>query len=167
MARPVLGLAAAGAVAALAVGVFAGPALAAPDRATAGVLADASLATAALADSTATDGTDDTTGSKRHPDLLVLRLQRACDRIPNLLTRSAKLATRLAGDADTRGSIAWLQARVDKAEAAGNTDRVAALKARLKVREDLQKILPGRVERLKQAQSGICVDVAAAMAATS
>lgn len=34
-----------------------------------------------------------------------------CDRIDKALERRQKLQTRLAGDANTRGSIAWLQAK--------------------------------------------------------
>jgi hypothetical protein len=161
MARPGLGLlAATGATAVLTIGLLAGPALAAPDGAATGLAADVAFA----ADETATTEPDDGTGGS---DRLVLRLQRACDRIPNLLTRSARLEDKLAGDAGTRGSIAWLQKKIDRAEAAGKADVVTALEARLKVREDLQKILPARVDQLKQAQSGLCVDVAAAASATS
>ena len=150
MARRVLGLAltaaGASAVLGLGIGLAAGPALAAP-----GVPVDAAL----VADATA--GTGDV-----NDGALMLRLQRACDRIPNLLTRSQNLQTRLAGDASTRGSLAHLEARIAKAQAAGKTDLATALQNRLKVRQDLQELLPARIEQLQKAQTGICVDVAAA-----
>ena len=152
MARRVLGLAltaaGASAVLGLGIGLAAGPALAAP-----GVPVDAAL----VADATATAGTGDV-----NDGALMLRLQRACDRIPNLLTRSQNLQTRLAGDASTRGSLAHLEARIAKAQAAGKTDLATALQNRLKVRQDLQELLPARIEQLQKAQTGICVDVAAA-----
>ena len=153
MARRVLGLAltAAGATAVLGLGIglAAGPALAAP-----GASLDATL----VADATSTPAG---AGDGR----LMKRLQRACDRIPNLLTRSENLQTRLAADASTRGSLAHLEARIAKARAAGKTDLATALENRLKVREDLQDLLPARIEQLKKAQSGLCVDVAAATGA--
>ncbi len=171
MARRVLGLAlgAGTASAALALALTAGPALAAARGTAAGGV---SLALAAGGDTVDAPADPSPTGSGDpgtglHRDRLVLRLQRGCDRIPNLLRRADNLEERLAGDADTRGSLAWLQARIAQAEAAGKTDRAAALEARLKVRQDVQQILPARVEQLKKAQSGICVDVAAATAATT
>ncbi|MBI4939165.1 MAG: hypothetical protein HY830_00270 [Actinobacteria bacterium] len=161
MARRVLGLAltaaGASAVLGLGLGLAAGPASAAPTASAVGI--DAALMA---------DGTGEPTGSADDPSVpgakggrLMLRLQRACDRIPNLLVRSERLEDRLAADASTRGSIAHLEARIAKAEAAGDTERVTLLKNRLKVREDLQQLLPGRIDQLKQAQSGLCVDVAA------
>jgi hypothetical protein len=154
MARRVLGLAltAAGATAVLGLGIglAAAPALAAP-----GATLDAAAGAVLVAD--ATTAPDDINDGR-----LMKRLQRACDRIPNLLTRSANLQTRLAGDASTRGSLAHLEARIAKARAAGKTDLATALQNRLKVRQDLQEILPARIEQLTKAQSGICVDVAAA-----
>jgi hypothetical protein len=159
MARRGLGLLAATGAAALTLGVLAGPALAAPGTAATDLVADVRLA-----DGSATEP-DDGTGAGE--DLLVLRLKRACHRIPNALRRSANLQERLAGDADTRGSIAWLESKIDRAEAAGKADVVETLQARLTVREDLEKILPARVEQLRNAQAGICVDVAAASGAPS
>lgn len=150
MARRVLGLAltAAGATAVLGLGIglAAAPALAAPTGPAGAV---------AVADATKTPG-------EINDGKLMQRLERACDRIPNLLTRSEKLQTRLAGDASTRGSIAHLQARIAKVQAAGKTDLATALQNRLKVREDLQDLLPTRIEQLKKAQTGLCADVAAA-----
>lgn len=150
MARRVLGLAltAAGATAVLGLGIglAAGPAVAAPG---------APAAAALVADATK-DPADVNDGA------LMKRLQRACDRIPNLLTRSDRLQTRLAGDASTRGSIAHLEARIAKAKAAGRADLATALENRLKVRKDLQDLLPTRIEQLEKARTGLCEDVAAA-----
>jgi hypothetical protein len=165
MARRVLGVAlvAAGAAAVLGLTLVAGPALAAA-RGTSAPAVAAGDAQAVLLTDTSPTGIDDERSGPRQ-DRLVLRLQLACDRIPNLLRRTGNLEQRLAGDAETRGSLAWLEARIAAAEAAGRSDRAQALRARLTVREDLQELLPGRVERLEQARSGICVDVTAATAA--
>lgn len=161
MARRVLGLAltavGTAAVLGLGLGLTAGPASATPPAAGAVLVADGTATTDAFTG----DGADPAaqTGGK-----LMKRLERACDRIPNLLTRSQKLQTRLAADASTRGSLAHLEARIATAKAAGKTDLVTALQNRLKVRQDLAGLLPGRIEQLEKAQSGLCVDVAAATA---
>ncbi len=89
------------------------------------------------------------------------RLTVACARIPNLLIRSEKLQARLAADASTRGSIAWLQARVEAAQKAGRAELVTVLTNRLEVRRALQEALPGRTGRLRQAQQGVCAEAAA------
>ena len=89
------------------------------------------------------------------------RLTVACARIPNLLIRSEKLQARLAADASTRGSIAWLQARIEAAQKSGRAELVTVLTNRLEVRRALQESLPGRTERLRQAQQGVCAEAAA------
>ncbi len=72
---------------------------------------------------------------------------------------------RLAGRRGDARSLARLEARIAQAEAAGTTDVAKALRARLKARHDLEQLLPGRIEQLKKAQVGICIDLAAAMKA--
>jgi hypothetical protein len=62
------------------------------------------------------------------------RLERACLRIPNLQIRTDRLAERLQGSADTRGSLLWLQAQIDRAEADGRDQLVTVLENRLAVR---------------------------------
>ena len=94
------------------------------------------------------------------PSMLKLALVENLRRLADELL--AGRATRLAADASTRGSLAHLEARIAKAQAAGKTDLATALQNRLKVRQDLADLLPARIEQLKKAQSGICVDVAAA-----
>lgn len=113
------------------------------------------VAPVTMASTAASTGTDEAAGEDR----LVERLELACARIPNALIRAENLQERLAGDASTRGSIAWLQARIDKAEDAGRTELATVLTNRLKVRESLQDVLPERIENLKEIQSGLCEDV--------
>lgn len=59
-------------------------------------------------------------------------------RIPAILTRIDRVTTRIRADASTRGSTAWLQARHDKAQAAG----------RAEVADRIQKRIDGRPEKL-------------------
>ncbi len=67
-------------------------------------------------------------------------------RIPALLSRIDRLTTRINGDANTRGSTAWLTAKATKARAAGNTARADLLDARAATR-------PARLERLSQLKT--------------
>lgn len=58
--------------------------------------------------------------------------QQVCTvRIPKLLTRIDALTARINGSATTRGSTAWLQAREDRARAAGRTAAADLLQARI------------------------------------
>lgn len=178
MAGRVLGIAltAAGASAVLGLGLgLAGPASAAPTGA---------LGTVLVADGTDTftgdgadpAGTDEFTGDGADPAAtsgpgkdrsrltLVQRRDRSCDRIPEVLARSKRLGERLAADASTPGSIAYVEALAAKAAADGDTQRATRIKNRLAVLEDYQALLPDKVERLEAARDGICVDVAVAAA---
>ena len=79
-------------------------------------------------------------------DELRPRLERACLRIPNIEIRTANLIERLNGDASVRGSLAWLQAKIDKAEAEGREQLVTVLENRLAVRTqtlEVRRAAPG------------------------
>jgi hypothetical protein len=52
-------------------------------------------------------------------------------RIPAILSRVDRLTTRINADAATRGSTAWLQARHDKAQAAGRTEEADRIQKRV------------------------------------
>jgi hypothetical protein len=52
-------------------------------------------------------------------------------RIPAILSRVDRLTTRINADATTRGSTAWLQARHDKAQAAGRTEEADRIQERI------------------------------------
>lgn len=97
--------------------------------------------TAAQAASTTTD----TASATRE---LPPRYERACLRIPNLQLRTTNLITRLNGDASTRGSLLWLQAQIDDAEAKGRTQLTTVLENRLKVRTQSLEVLTSRQDRL-------------------
>jgi hypothetical protein len=74
-------------------------------------------------------------------------------RIPNVLDRIAKLSTRIDGDASTRGSTAWLQAKEDAARKAGRTEVADAIGKRIAARPAKESKLAevkSKVESFKQ-----------------
>ena len=79
---------------------------------------------------------------------LPARLQRACLRIPNLETRTDNVIARLNGDASTKGSLLWLQARIDEATAKGRTQLATVLTNRLAVRTQTLQVMTQRQTRL-------------------
>ena len=67
--------------------------------------------------------------------------QKLCaERLPKLIERRDKLAKRISGGADVKGSVAWLKARAEKQKAKGH-EKAAA---------QLQKRADRRSERLTQ-----------------
>lgn len=85
------------------------------------------------------------------------RLERACLRVPNLEVRTANLIERLEGDATTRGSLAWLQAQIDKATSRNRTDLVEVLQNRLAVRQQTLVVLQQRQAGLPALRQ-FCID---------
>lgn len=85
------------------------------------------------------------------------RLERACLRIPNLEIRTNRLTERLNGDATVRGSLLWLQAQIDKAEAAGREQLVTVLENRLAVRTQTLEVLEQRQAKLPALKQK-CID---------
>jgi hypothetical protein len=88
------------------------------------------------------------------------RLDEACRRIPIRLERVRAAQHRLAAGATTRGSIAYLEARIARAEAAGQDDAARLLGNRLATRRDLAAALPDVLVRLEDSQQ-VCTDRAA------
>lgn len=76
------------------------------------------------------------------------RIERACARIPNAQTRIDKAIERINGDADTRGSLLWLDAKIEKATKAGRTDLATALTNRKAVRSATLGVLELRKANL-------------------
>jgi hypothetical protein len=85
------------------------------------------------------------------------RLERACLRIPNLQIRTDNLIERLTGDASVRGSLAWLQAKIDKAEAEGREQLVTVLENRLAVRTKTLEVVEQRQAKLPELKQK-CID---------
>jgi hypothetical protein len=84
------------------------------------------------------------------------RLKERCEDLPLRIQRTQALEKRLAGNASTKGSIAYLQARIDKARAAGDDALAAALEKRLEFRKALAGFLPHRLDLLNTASTTIC-----------
>ena len=85
------------------------------------------------------------------------RLERACLRIPNIEIRTGNLIERLNGDASVRGSLAWLQAKIDKAEAEGREQLVTVLENRLEVRTRTLEVVEQRQAKLPELKQK-CID---------
>ncbi len=85
------------------------------------------------------------------------RLERACLRIPNLTIRTGNMIERISGDADTIGSLAWLDAKIAQAEEKGRTDLVTVLTNRRAVREQTIPVLELRLDRLEDLRQR-CAD---------
>lgn len=84
-----------------------------------------------------------------------------CDeRLPELLTRAASLIERIEGDASTRGSAAWVQARADEAAADGRDDLARRLEFRADQRIGHVDELEAAIARLEQVDRDVCSQVA-------
>jgi hypothetical protein len=77
-------------------------------------------------------------------------------RIPKLLGRIDKLQTRIAAGADTPGSTAFLQQRVQKAKDAGRTAVADRLQKRLDQRPDKVTRLADAKTRIEQFKDEKC-----------
>ncbi|MBK6874708.1 MAG: hypothetical protein IPG94_25975 [Kineosporiaceae bacterium] len=79
-------------------------------------------------------------------------MSRTCARIETRITRVERATARLAGDAETKGSIARAQARLAAARAAGHADAARLLENRVAIRQDLAAALPDILARLKDSR---------------
>jgi hypothetical protein len=114
----------------------------------------AALSAAGLAAGLALTGAPSASATTIPDDgVLQQRLERFCTRVPHLIERGGKLQPRLAGDADTRGSLKWLQAKIDKAEEKDLQFVVKRLERRLERRTELSQNLPARLDALRKAQT--------------
>ena len=87
------------------------------------------------------DPTPTPTPSYKQVTLSPEESQRLCAEVlPRLIARREKLANRINGGADVKGSVAWLKARAEKQKAKGHT----------KIAERLEKRAERRSERLTQ-----------------
>jgi hypothetical protein len=114
----------------------------------------AALSAAGLATGLALTGTPAASATTIPDDgVLQQRLERFCTRVPHLIERGEKLQPRLAGDADTKGSLKWLQAKIDRAEQEDLQFVVRRLERRLERRTELAQKLPERLDALRTAQT--------------
>jgi hypothetical protein len=83
--------------------------------------------------------------------VLEQRVTSFCNRVPKLIQRADKAQTRLSGDADTKGSLAWLKAREAKAKSNGNARVVTRLDRRITRRTARLAKLPEVKTQLSKA----------------
>ena len=76
------------------------------------------------------------------------RLTAVCTRTTTATTRTQTALDRLQGDASTKGSLAWMQAKIDQATEAGRTQMVTALQNRLEVRTARVAVLTQKLATL-------------------
>ncbi|MBC6446629.1 hypothetical protein [Actinokineospora xionganensis] len=77
------------------------------------------------------------------------QVQNLCEkRLPKAEKRIAKLLARINGDAQVKGSVAWLKARAEKERAAGRETSAQVLRERAERRA-------GRVEQLNKANDRV------------
>jgi len=81
-----------------------------------------------------------------------VRWEAACSRIPQRVERVEQVQHRIQGSAETKGSIAFLEARIERQRQAGHDDAVRLLENRLAVRKDVAAMLPDVLTRLHDAQ---------------
>jgi hypothetical protein len=94
-------------------------------------------------------------------------LNAACTRVAARIDRVEKVQQRFHADANTKGSIAYLQARIDTATADGNAELVRLLTDRMAVRKDIDAMLPDVLTHLKDAQAVCQAHPAASGSASS
>jgi hypothetical protein len=76
------------------------------------------------------------------------RLEYLCSRIPLVEARVRHAIAWINGDVETRGSIAWLEAKARQAEARGYTDLARRIRLRIDVLTERLDVLEARLERL-------------------
>ena len=77
-------------------------------------------------------------------------------RIPAILARIDRVTTRINADVATRGSTAWLQARQDRAEAAGHADVADRIQKRIDARPAKLDSLAGAKKRVADFRDANC-----------
>ncbi|MEU4197908.1 hypothetical protein AB0E69_38850 [Kribbella sp. NPDC026611] len=83
--------------------------------------------------------------------------QKLCaDRLPKMIARRDKLAQRISGGADVKGSVAWLRARAAKQKEKGHDKAAAALEKRAERRSDRLKQLGTMKTKLETFKAAHC-----------
>ena len=78
------------------------------------------------------------------------------ERVPALLGRIDRIEARLDGDADTAGSTAWLQERLDEARANGRDVLAERLERRLDRRPETEQKLADAQRRVEEFRDEQC-----------
>ncbi|WP_051275007.1 hypothetical protein [Cellulomonas sp. URHD0024] len=79
-----------------------------------------------------------------------------CTRAAHVERRLERALARIQGDAQQKGSVAWLEARAAEADQAGKTERAAALRARADRRESRARTLTDAQARLAAMTAKHC-----------
>jgi hypothetical protein len=79
------------------------------------------------------------------------RLDLACARVPNLTARVENVLARIQGDADTVGSIAWLETKAADARRNGREQLAGLIENRIAVRTERIDALEVRLDNLAEA----------------
>jgi hypothetical protein len=82
------------------------------------------------------------------PPELRPRMERACERVPRAQERVEQVLARLRADASVPGSLAFLEARIERARAKDRTQLVTLLENRLAVRTAAVDVLEARQTQL-------------------
>lgn len=80
------------------------------------------------------------------------RARLLCARVDNVLLRARQILARIQGDAETVGSLAWLDVRIARATEAGREDVVVVLQNRREAREALIPVIERYIEQLLDIQ---------------
>lgn len=76
--------------------------------------------------------------------------------LPNLLSRTEKMLTRINGGADVKGSVAWLKAQAESQRAKGHTERADRLDQRATRRAARADDLRAAQQRLNAFKTAHC-----------
>ncbi len=88
------------------------------------------------------------------------RIQKACARVPVISERVDDHIARLSGDAETKGSLLWVEQQIATATADGHEQRAAVLENRLTVRTARLELLKVRATALDELRT-LCDEHAA------
>jgi hypothetical protein len=80
------------------------------------------------------------------------RLERFCENIPAHEERVEERLARIQGDAETRGSLAWLEVKKAEAEEAGRENLATMIGHRIAIKTELIDVLELRVVALVDAE---------------
>jgi hypothetical protein len=80
------------------------------------------------------------------------RVERFCEDIPAHEERISERLARIQGDADTRGSIAWLEGKKAEAEEAGRENLATMIGHRIAIKGELIDVLELRLAALVDAE---------------
>ena len=111
-----------------------------------GAISVAALAVPSIASAAGTQTNGTGSGTAK-----ATRLEKACHRIPAANAKVTAHIAKLQADASTRGSIAWLQDRITKAQAKNHTQAVTMLQAKLAERQAALTALQARLTLLTDA----------------